>query len=171
MLVTTKILLGIGLVLGTAVAATASETEACLVSEASIGELIDWIEANTGYDVSRVRSNPPVIESCVTGELIDYAHEATIVDEGINGLYDFEARRIYLVEPWDHGDLRDRSVLLHELIHAVQFDDREWDCIGAPEWEAYKLQEAWLAERGLDADFDWMRIYFQSRCPRDIHPD
>jgi hypothetical protein len=62
-------------------------------------------------------------------------------------------------------------VLLHELVHAVQFDNRSWDCLGAPEWQAYKMQEAWLAEHGISADFDWLLIYMQSRCPRDIHPD
>jgi hypothetical protein len=145
--------------------------EACRLPDGAVGQLLDWIAVKTDYDIERVRIEPPAIESCATGAVIDYAHEATIVDAGIHGLYDFESRHIYLIEPWDYDDLRDRSVLLHELVHAVQLDNREWDCIGAPEWEAYKLQEAWLAEHGLEADFDWLQIYFQSRCPRDVHPD
>ena len=154
----------------TPVAVTA-EPAHCSLPDRAVGELLDWIGSNTGYDISRARSEPPDIVICAPGDVIDYAHEATLVDEGINGLYDFENRRIYLVEPWDYDDLEDRSVLLHELIHAVQLDNRAWECIGAPEWEAYKLQEAWLAGHGIDAEFDWMQIYFQSRCPKDIHPD
>lgn len=147
------------------------DTRACPVPRPVVAGLLDWIAEHTDYDTAITANDLPIAVVCAVGDVIDYAHEATIVDEGINGLYDFEDRRIYLIEPWEIGDLRDRSVLLHELVHAVQLDNREWDCIGAPEWEAYKLQEAWLAEHGLDADFDWMRIYFQSRCAKDIHPD
>lgn len=148
-----------------------AEIRECTVPPPATDELLDWISSNTDYDIARTAADFPEIVTCATGDVIDYAHEATLVDEGINGLYDFEDRRIYLIEPWDYGDLRDRSVLLHELFHAVQLDNREWECIGAPEWEAYKLQEAWLAEHGLEANFDWIQVYFRSRCPKDIHPD
>mgnify|MGYP001823069806 CR=1 FL=1 len=144
--------------------------EACPVPDAVVEELLGWIAANTGYDVAKTAANMPSIETCASGEIIDYAHEKTIVDEGIKGLYDFDARRIFLVEPWDLADPADLGVLLHELVHAVQLDNRPWECVGAPEWEAYKLHEAWLNERGLTGDFDWLQVYFNARCPRDIHP-
>jgi len=41
---------------------------------------------------------------------------------------------------------------------------------GKAEWEAYKLQEAWLAEQGLASGFDWPQIFLLSRCPWDVHP-
>jgi hypothetical protein len=141
------------------------------VPQETIGELLSWIEEQTDYDISKTAADLPAIETCASGAIVDYAHEETIVDEGIRGLYDFDARRIYLVEPWDIDDDSDLAVLLHELVHAVQLDNREWECIGAPEWEAYKLHEAWLNERGLTGDFDWMQVYFKARCPRDFHPE
>jgi hypothetical protein len=61
-------------------------------------------------------------------------------------------------------------VLLHELIHHVQLANRDYECLEQPEWEAYQLQEAFLAEHGIASGFDWLQIYFLSQCPRDIHP-
>lgn len=169
MLTPARLLVALVLVLAPAI--PAAPEESCRLPDGAVGQLLDWIEQQTDYDASKARSDPPAIVTCATGDVIDYAHEATIVDQGIHGLYDFDQRRIYLIEPWEYDNLLDRSVLLHELFHAVQLDNREWDCVGAPEWEAYKLQEAWLAEHGLEADFDWIEIYFWSRCPKDIHPD
>ena len=146
-------------------------SEGCPVPDGMIAELLGWIADNSGYSIRTALENPPDVQTCATGDVIEYEHEAAIIDEGIRALYDFEARLIYLVDPWNPDNPRDRSILLHELIHVVQLDNREWECIGAPEWEAYKLHEAWLNEQGLEADFDWLRIYFVSRCPRDIHPD
>ena len=47
----------------------------------------------------------------------------------------------------------------------------EGRCPKATEWEAYKLQEAWLLENGRTPDFNWAYILLDSSCmPRDIHP-
>ena len=81
-----------------------------------------------------------------------------------------EIRRIHLVRPWDASNTKDRSRLLHELIHDVQYINRGWTCKEEPEWEAYKLQEAWLAAQGVASEFDWLHIFMLSRCPRDIRP-
>jgi len=133
-------------------------------------ELARWIDAQTGYDASAVIDDPPWIEFCSTGEAIAYEGDHVLVEDGLRAAYDMAARRIYLVEPWSAGNLFDRSVLLHELVHDIQLRNRDWPCIGAPEWEAYKLQDAWLKEQGHVHEFDWLFIYMTSRCPRDIHP-
>jgi len=37
---------------------------------------------------------------------------------------------------------------------------------------AYRLQEAWLAERGTEAEVNWVAVVLDSGCTRrDIHPD
>jgi Domain of unknown function (DUF6647) len=147
-----------------------AHADVCPVPDTVIEEMFAWIAAHTDYDTAPTSENLPAIETCASGAAVDYGNENIIVDEGIRGLYDFDARRIYLVEPWDPDNLAHRAVLLHELVHAVQLDNRDWECIGAPEWEAYKLHEAWLVEHGLEGNFDWLQVYFTSRCPRDIHP-
>ena len=140
------------------------------VAPALIRELTTWIAAKTDYDTALTMRDPPVVTFCDTGETIRYEGKDIIVDAQLRAAYDLRRRRIFLVLPWSASDARDVSTLLHELIHDVQFSNRRWLCNGETEWEAYKLQEAWLAENGLASGFDWPQIFLLSRCPRDIHP-
>jgi hypothetical protein len=132
--------------------------------------LMDWIEENTSYDVSMTRIDPPSINWCHVGDSIDYEGDQVLVEPDLIAAYDSVRREILLVRPWNSADARDQSVLLHELIHDVQSANREWYCQQQPEWEAYHLQDKWLAEHGLESSFDWLYIYFLSRCLRDHHP-
>ena len=140
-------------------------------SEKLIRGLIEWIGRNTSYDIERSLANPPSISFCDTGETIEYEAMEIVVDAQLRAAYDAKIRHVFLVRPWDASDTMDQSRLLHELIHDVQYLNRGWNCLQEPEWETYKLQEMWLAQNGLDANFDWLQIFFASRCPRDIHPD
>jgi hypothetical protein len=139
-------------------------------SAALVRELTLWIAAETGYDVTRTLDDPPEIVFCDPGERVPYEDDTILVEQDLEGAYDLPARRIYLVAPWTPDAVRDQAVLLHELIHDVQFSAREWECITAPEWEAYQLTAKWLAAHRVEPGFDWLQIYFLSRCPRDIHP-
>ncbi|NND90295.1 MAG: hypothetical protein HKN42_05465 [Granulosicoccus sp.] len=145
-----------------------------VVDVAAQSELIDklllWVQENTNYDVSAIRQSPPHINFCNVGERIEYEGERIIVDPDLNAAYDSQLRRINIVGPWDLHNTMDQSILLHELIHDVQSVNRTWYCLQEPEWEAYKLQDAWLAQQGTVSGFDWLYIYFLSRCPRDHHP-
>ena len=144
------------------------------VKPALITELIGWIEENSDYDTSFLQSRPPAIEFCECGETIQYEDKTVHVQEHLKGLYDKQNYKIILVRPWDSAKPYDVSILLHELIHFVQYNSQEWACWPKTEWEAYKLQEAWLQERGYEPEFNWLQIYFLSRCPirdpSDIHP-
>jgi len=137
---------------------------------ALIEELVDWIGAETAYDIAPTRADPPAVTFCAQGEVIDYEGADLLVEPDLRAAYDLSDRRIFLVLPWDPGNPRDVSALLHELIHDVQLRNRSWDCPQQPEWEAYKLQARWLTQRGIDPGFDWLVIFLRARCPRDIHP-
>ncbi|MEQ8966371.1 MAG: hypothetical protein RID91_11140 [Azospirillaceae bacterium] len=141
------------------------------IDPALIDDLLDWIGEHTDYDVDAARETPPRIVHCDCGDAIAYEGDTVTIPEGTLGVYDRGTGTIHLVRPWSTGDTLNVSTLLHEMIHHVQALDHEWWCWQASEWQAYKLQEAWLAERGIDPDFDWFFIFQQSRCtPRDIHP-
>ncbi len=109
----------------------------------------DWIEAATDYDVESTRADPPRIGFCETGDAIPYESGTVLVDDTLNGAYDWPNRRVILVHPWDPNTPQGRSVLLHELIHHVQLANRGFECVNAPEWGAYKLQDAYLTEHGV----------------------
>ncbi len=131
-----------------------------------IRELTAWVAGHTDYDTTRPMRDPPSIAFCKAGEIIRYEGKDLIVDAQLRAAYDLRRRRIFLVLPWRASDARDVSTLLHD----IQFSSHPWPCKGQAEWEAYKLQEAWLAERGLASGFDWPQIFLLSRCPRDVHP-
>jgi hypothetical protein len=139
-------------------------------NSALIEELVQWIGNNTPYEVSTTLKHPPAISLCQTGETILYEGDEIVVDEHLRAAYDAKDRRIYLVSPWEASDINDQSRLLHELIHEVQLLNRNWRCLQEPEWEAYKLQAKWLEEHGGNAAFDWLYIFFASKCPSDVHP-
>ena len=132
--------------------------------------LLHWIARATDYEITNSLANPPSIAFCAKGDVILYESGLITVPHDLRAAYDLVEERILLVRPWDPDNPRDRSALLHELIHHVQLKNRIWECPQAPEWQAYKLQEAWLAEQGIEAEFDWLAIYIRSKCPRDIHP-
>lgn len=139
-------------------------------SDAVVAELLDWIGTASGYDTSRARAEPPTVLFCDEGDALDYPGGATLIEPGEGGVYDYENRVIYLVAPWEPDDPWKRSILLHELVHDVQFLNREWACPNATEEEAYRLQDRWLKEQGTQHDFDWLAIWFWSRCGEGPHP-
>ena len=141
-----------------------------VVEDAIVVELLTWIGSHTDYDVSASLAEPPSIGFCRHGEVIDYEGESLIVDPDLGAAYDKERRHIYLARPWDAANARNLGTLLHELIHDVQYRNRDWPCWQKTEWEAYKLQETWLAERGEKADFNWALILMLSRCSQNHHP-
>ena len=135
-----------------------------------VESLLGWIDLHTDYDVAPIREHPPAVSFVSRGEQVGYEGEELVIEGRLRALYDGSTRRIYLVQPWNIEDVVDRSVLLHEIVHHVQLSSRHWYCPQATEWESYKLQDAWLAEHGLASGFDWLHVYFLSRCSRDFHP-
>ncbi|WP_137700156.1 DUF6647 family protein [Marimonas lutisalis] len=139
-------------------------------SDTVIDTLIHWIGANSPYDVRALHAAPPSVSFCRTGQEITYEGQDLIVDELLRAAYDARANRIYLVLPWHEDDPRDRSALLHELVHAAQMGAADWPCVQAMEWDAYQLQAEWLRQQGIDPGFNWFDIYMRAQCPKDIHP-
>jgi len=66
------------------------------------------------------------------------------------------------------GDRVDR----HPRCRHIEQAPHHWFCPAAQELPAYRLREAWLAERGLSADVNWVAVVLDAGCTRrDIHPD
>lgn len=169
-----------GLALSTSVAAAQSEpsmrrqtlTAGDVLPEEALGAgLLEWIGEHSSYDVSAILLNPPTVTFCRHGSTLIYEGKAIHFDERLKGVYDEQTEQICLAQPWEASRARDVGVLLHELVHHVQFQSKYWPCPKRAEWEAYKLQEAWLIENGVRPDFNWLGILMSSNCsPRDIHP-
>jgi hypothetical protein len=78
---------------------------------------------------------------------------------------------VYLRNTWRAGGLRDRSVLLHELVHHLQaVNNVHVSCMGTLERQAYDLQFKWLRENGVEDPYDFtgldaLTVVFAGICP------
>jgi len=78
---------------------------------------------------------------------------------------------IYLPKTWRGDNLRDKSVLVHELVHHLQFANHvKTSCMGSLERQAYNLQFKWLRENGVDDPYDFtsldvLTVVFAGTCP------
>lgn len=69
----------------------------------------------------------------------------------VSGLYDHRSGTIYLPDQWAADDVRDVSILLHELVHHLQHEAGvTYQCRGAMEAPAYAAQFAFIEAAGKD---------------------
>ncbi len=128
-----------------------------------------WLDTQLEYPRREVT---PTIRLVDPSEARDIQGPVGRMTGPMRGLYDPENATIYLVRPWTADDPTSVSVLLHELVHHRQTGARHFFCPGAQEPEAYALQEAWLAERGIELNINRIAVVLEGGCTRtDFHPD
>ena len=75
---------------------------------------------------------------------------------------------IYMRVSYDLDDPHHQSQLLHELVHYVQWENRQADdhyCLGLIELEAYELQDKWRVKNGLQPLLsDFNRLMLEASC-------
>jgi len=127
---------------------------------------IAWIVAQTGL----LAPDHPPINFVSTTELARRFGSPENSGLELQALYNHSEGAIYLPQQWLPNDLRQKSALLHELVHHVQrFNKVELPCIAAYERQAYDLQIKWLREQGVDDPYDLIKtnelsIYMVSVC-------
>ena len=149
----------------------ASHADQCQISaiNALMNSLENWLDREGRYPR---RTDPATVRLITTSEAMPSSALVNYSNSTRRGFYDPQSSTIYLVEPWSQDNPHDASVLLHELVHHRQQMARNWECPNAQELPAYRLQDKWLAERGLKARVNWLAVLIESSCsPRDIHPD
>lgn len=136
----------------------------------ALGVLELWLDHESAYaPASRPLVRVALVDS---GHVVSHAGHRSRIGGTMRGAYDPRTATIYLVRPWFGTSPQDRGVLLHELVHHRQVGAKHWYCERAMEWDAYRLQDAWLADHGLDSGFHWAAILLGSSCAvRDHHPD
>jgi hypothetical protein len=136
---------------------------------ALVSSLEDWLDARADWP----RRKPPPRIRFVSQWQAEARQSATgnFQHGRLRGLYDPDHSEILLVRPWDPRNAQDVSVLLHELVHHRQAP-HHWYCPAAQEPQAYRLQDAWLADQGRSIEVNWMAVVLDAGCtPRDIHPE
>ena len=127
-----------------------------------------WISQATGWHVPEV----PAIAFMTPTQLARTAYECdkptidneaicSLSDEEIKlnpgvmrpiALYNTETELVMMPAEFNVDKIRDRSILLHELVHYMQWKNgiypKQYPCRQATEAEAYNLQEKYLLEEG-----------------------
>lgn len=83
-------------------------------------------------------------------EICDSRENWDIDNRGPLALYDHIDKLIILNKDFDITTVHDKSVLLHELVHHLQYHngiDSTVNCQAELEKEAYNLQDEWLQEK------------------------
>lgn len=129
--------------------------------------LMAWIVAQTHWTVHKL---PPI--RLIPSEEIQKrfnAEEPTGLH--IGAFYSEKDHTIYLPDSWNPNALRDRSILLHELVHHLQYLNHvKVTCESEYEFQAFKLEAAWLDEQGVEYPLDLMGVDLRyvlmlSHCP------
>ncbi|MCV2866398.1 DUF6647 family protein [Albidovulum sediminicola] len=151
------------------VAGARTHTEVAAIEDA-VPVLDAWIDRFAEYP--RARDRPLRIALVPAMPRASATSSAAHYGPSTRGAYDAETATIYLLRPWFADLPYDRSILLHELVHHRQVQARHWYCAQAMEWDAYKLQEQFLDQAGLESGIYWLAVALESSCAvRDHHPD
>lgn len=124
--------------------------------DALIAALAGWIALHTGLSVGP----PPHIEFVTPTTMTERAFGPGIAPSPLlRALYSQPTRIVYLRQEWDATSLRDRSELVHELVHHFQnIHKLQFRCAAEREKLAYDLQLAWLREQGVADPYELLEI-------------
>jgi hypothetical protein len=135
-----------------------------------------WIHTATGYSIPEI----PDINYLNTMELRSYAYGCELTPIPTHNIelcaakkdwdldrtnpiaiYDNENKTIIVNKKFDIETIHDKSVLFHELVHHMQFEndiDSNVECVGDLEKEAYTLQDEWLQEKYSVSVWDTIKM-------------
>jgi hypothetical protein len=117
--------------------------------------LMAWIVQQTHWTL---RERPP-IQFIPSTEIQKLLAGKESIDLKMEAFYSEKDHGIYLSDSWQPDDLRDRSILLHELVHHLQYLNHVKDlCPSEFEFQAFKLQVDWLREKGVEYPVDLIGI-------------
>ncbi len=88
-------------------------------------------------------------------------------EDRLLGLYDHDRGIIYISDGIDLDSTYGKSVVLHELVHHLQFVHKQNEkvtCRKSLERLAYELQHQYLLEHGEKAAFSLRHIELKSQC-------
>jgi hypothetical protein len=133
--------------------------------------LLTWIGAHTSlaYDGSDLPQIAQIDQRQLVRILYDGSlpHGLDIDSVTVEGLYNFRDGKIYLSNTIDLATTEGRSVLVHELVHYLQYQqglDRAVSCMRALEPSAYAAQAGYLRQHGRQVLFNAMQVLAVSTC-------
>lgn len=133
--------------------------------------LLMWISSHTPltYD----SSNVPDVLFVPQDKLVEILYQGNVpqgldVDSvSVAGLYNYKDGNIYLLDDIDVSTIEGKAVLLHELVHYLQYQhgvDKSVACMRKLERSAYDAQAKYLQEHGKSPNFNELHVMLVSTC-------
>jgi hypothetical protein len=130
-----------------------------------------WISAFTGLPIP---DKLPIIYMTTAENIhnkvrpnLEYKEDTAFA---ILAIYVHDDATIWLDENWDVNSLLDLSILLHEVVHHMQYEaEVSYRCKAELERDAYAAQFAWLAAAGVDpyelVGVNALFLHYVTNCP------
>ena len=142
-------------------------------SDHTLESMIQWIEDNSTYTYG---GQPlPRIELHSADRICSeiFPDRESHADCNIAGYFDHDTNLIVISDTVTEYMVEDHfyeTVLLHELVHFLQYYDGEYEraeCKQALEKDAFALQDQWIDEQGIDPEQknDPLFVIFVTMCP------
>jgi hypothetical protein len=134
-----------------------------------VAALMAWIVAHSSLGVAPAPNIQFVPKQAMSRLYRSAANEANFYQ--VEAFYLPPTATIYLPQAWRADDLRDRSVLVHELVHHLQAANGvKVGCPAALERQAYASQVDWLREQGIADPYDFagldiLTVILAGSCP------
>jgi hypothetical protein len=136
-----------------------------------MGGLVGWINNHTSFkhDANKlpelVFANPHVIAEVAFGKEL----QSNIDAEKLNilGLYNFNDQTIYILDSLDLKTEEGKAILLHELVHYLQYEDsidKNVECRNELEVLAYTLEAEYLHAQKINHNITQQHINKISTC-------
>lgn len=135
------------------------------------GKLLGWLNEHTAYEYNV--EHIPDIKTVSTRQIAEVAFGGKLPQavnaENLNiyGLYNFNEHAIYLLDSIDLNTVEGKGILLHELVHYMQYqmgEDKSVDCKNELESLAYVLEAKFLESAGHHHNITGAHINKVSTC-------
>ncbi len=139
----------------------------------NIEKLLGWVSGQLRGLGVEVNNEMPDIQRVSSKSMLKIAFGKDIPravnqkNMQIYGLYNFKNKTVYLLDSIDLETEKGKSVLLHELVHYVQYQnghDKKVNCKNELENLAYHLEARYLQEHGEHVDFSQNHVDRVSQC-------
>ena len=133
--------------------------------------LLMWISSNTPFAYDG--QDPPAILSADQEQLVRLMYEGEVprgldvASVTVDGLYNYRDGKIYLHEHLDLAMPEGRAVLVHELVHYLQYQkglEKSLPCMRELEPPAYAAQAKYLKQHDRPVPFNELHVLFVSLC-------
>ena len=151
----------------------AIDAESKVQDDASLVELMDWVRVKLSRNDINVDQEIPMVKRLSRKELYAFAFGTDLpqtrngATAQVYGLYDYKNETIYILDSVDISSVKGKSILLHELVHYLQYRngyEQQVECKNQLEYMAYYLEASYLKEHGRAVSFTPNHLRRVAQC-------